>query len=140
MFKLSLRGKLVVTFVLAAVIPAIVMAGISHHISSSAQKELMDNSLRTNKSGVDRMVSQARDAIMSVGEIVAKDANIIKAVNDRDQEYLKAYSKNLLANNAKISDYFTFVDNKGIVLARGHRDETGDSMAANPAVKAALDG
>ncbi|GEM_PF-1042154 len=137
---LSLKGKLLVTCILAAMVPAIVITAICFNISNKAQGQMMDNSLASFKNGVDQMLEMTRRSIVSAGQLVADDEEIMDAIVANDKSYLIQYSKGLLGNPNLDLAYITFVDHAGTVVARGHRDQSGDSMAQNPAVKAAIGG
>ncbi len=137
---LSLKGKLLITCVLAAMVPAIVIAAICFSISNKAQVQMMDDSLASFKNGVDQMVEMTRRSIISAGQLIVDDEEIVDAIVRNDKSYLMHYSKNMLANPNLDLAYITFVDQAGTVVARGHRDQSGDSMAENPAVKAAIGG
>ncbi len=137
---MTLKNKLLLTYILAAAVPAIIVGVIVYTISIKAQLQLVDESLQTYKQGVDQIAESLADNIRSVGGIVAKIEDVVDAVENKDSAYLRQFSANMLSDPEKEFDYITFVDQAGVVLARGHRDEVGDSLAGNLAVRSAIDG
>ena len=129
MSRFSLKGKLLLTFILAAIIPVVIVAIISYTISANTQMQLINQSLRTNQGGVQTIISMIHANVLGVGELVAGNQEVVAAVAEGNGDFLKAYSRRVLNNVNRATAYLTFVDAKGVVLARGHNDTTGDSLA-----------
>ena len=139
MSKLSLRGKLLATYILAAIIPAIIIAGISYVISSRSQMRLMDQSLETSLSGVSNMVAMTRKNLLGVGEIVAGNSDVIVAVTEKDVDVLDRFSHDVLDVGQRPADYLVFVDASGGIIYRS-TDRVAENMANAPGVRSALNG
>ncbi len=119
MRQMSLGRKLFISFILSATIPAIVVALVSHRISSSTQSAIMEESLDAFKKGVDSVVANTMQRLTSLGAATASNPDVVAAFSAGDVECLAAYAKTLSESKDSALTYTVFTDTQGNVIARG---------------------
>ncbi len=136
--KLNLFTRLAGGYILAGVLPLIVI-GFVIYLSNSANVEKMAmEELKRNKGIIDVFISDTSKKIELAAMSIYEYPDIHKMLRNKDRQKLKKISLNLM--KAGDFDSVTFTDNLGNVIVRGHNDKIGDNLASQMNIKSAIQG
>jgi len=107
---------------------------IVRHHTNSIVNELTLNRVKTANRSLVNYLSELSDRITMRAEIISGDEAVITAIKNEDYQSLKRY----LLNFTFGIDITTICDPQGIVLARSHKDITGDDISGYKAVSEVL--
>jgi hypothetical protein len=136
--KLKLFLRMILGYMAVGFFPLILLGVTFYILSGNAMEEFAREGLIKNKAIVERLIQERKTNIMMTGRLIAGDLDIAKAIEYKDSKMLKAYSEARM--EATGFESITFTDKSGVVIARGHNDKTGDSIADQENVKHALAG
>jgi PAS domain S-box-containing protein len=95
--------------------------------------------LKESSNVVGELLKDYRQTMRGFAYQLAINEAFIKAVVAKDKEKLRALTKSILDASAVI-DSIVVTDDKGVVIARGHADTAGDSVAYQTNVQKSLKG
>ena len=119
----------------------VVSAGIfftTYYFVSTGFDEQAITELDSRQKAVQSKLDNLKQQTLVAAYLVASDVGIAQALERGDSAYLKKRAKDILGRT-KI-DFLTITDAKGIIVARGHSDQAGDSGMSQLAVQKALKG
>ena len=139
MLRLKLKTKLLVTYIAAGAIPVIILGVISFLFSAASIEKEVLLKIASYKNVLSDMEATNSQNVGSMGRMVASDRNLIQAIKNNDLPGIKKSAENILATAPDLT-FVTIADPTGLILARGHSDKAGDSMAGQSNFKSAIAG
>jgi methyl-accepting chemotaxis protein len=136
--KISIFGKLIGIVILAVILTSSVLFFSTNHYVTQGFDEKVLEELDGFKNAVDAEVTDNETLLRSVGLLMASNFEIQHAMEDGNGNYLRQVASEVM-RQAEI-DFITFSDAQGKVIARGHSDLAGDSVADQTNVQRALQG
>ncbi len=126
-----------VACIMVAVVSAVfIMNWGSSTLLDDTVKEVTENALKALEIQTNDLKATAHEAAY----IISNSSSVVNAVEQGGyDEILEAVNKVISQNNLK-TDFTTVTDINGIVIARTHSKNTGDSIASQKNVKLALSG
>jgi len=115
----------------------IAIAALGTWQSTKSLKEQDQNNVANCITIVAQMMDNDLDLLQSVASNLAENNETVSAIQRGDSATLRRLAKTFM-DEFDIS-ILSFTDEKGVVLARGHSDETGDTLDT-PSVQNALQG
>ena len=136
--KLSFSTK-ITAIVLAAVVflSAGIAITLSFQVSYILKRESLSQ-LKLNLNAVKDNAARNLEKLTEEAALVASLSDVQTATAARDDKGLRAAAQN--AMNSTGASLVVIADNEGKVLARGHSDQKGDSVASQYVVRTALTG
>ena len=136
--NISLRGKIISVVVATVfVIGAFNVGSTSLMISRSFDEQALDEvshaSVAVQSAVDDILVTLKRNAVT-----ISKHPGVVDAVARKDAPALQRLARDIMKDAGL--DVLTIADAQGNVIARGHSEKTGDSVATQVNVKKALKG
>ena len=128
MSSLKLKTKLFLTYIAAGVIPVLIISAWFVVSDNRNIAENISNTLASNKKVVEAELSIRYQFVTDMGNQAVANENVILAIKNADSEYLQNFGKQLVAKSPLLT-FITITSNDGTVLARGHSDQIGDSIA-----------
>ncbi|NDV25243.1 methyl-accepting chemotaxis protein [Desulfovibrio sp. JC010] len=134
----SIRNKIVLTAVaISLVTAASIFLTVNHYVGEGFSKQAIRN-ISTMKKVTDKHLENLTTKFHGEAILLAKDVDLIEVIESRDTAKLQALLRNLMPTIG--ADFITVTDAKGMVIARGHSDKTGDSVTMQGTVRNALNG
>ncbi|HWR41786.1 PAS domain S-box protein [Sporomusa sp.] len=136
--RISIREKLVICIVLlvitavsAALVPAL------YFFSGMLEQEQKRAALQ-GVNGLNNIIEEYKVEAAHYATVFSKYPTIAKAVEEKDATFLRN-QLTAMGQDARL-DFVTVTDEKGIVIVRVHEQRSGDSLASQAGIKAALNG
>lgn len=136
--KISLSGKIVALVMFVVIVVGGATFGSAYYFFSKAFDEQAERRVDLAAAGVQGSVDDMKDKIRTHAVSFANLPDLVEAVHKKDTVHLQQIANGLLANYSL--DVLTITDEHGNVLARGHSDSKGDSVANQTNVRKALAG
>ncbi len=136
--NISLTAKIIVLIITTVLIVGGVTFGSSFYFLSRGYDEQAEKEIATTSKLIQSSFDDLREKVKRVAIDYASRPDIVKAVEEKDAAYLQGLLKKLMANDEV--GFVTIADKEGKVVARGHSDKTGDSIANQVNVTRALAG
>ena len=106
---------------------------LSGHLNEAAKTELIVSSRV-----VESQYNSLKSKVMAVASVMANSPGIAEAIKEGNGGFLQRFAATVAKGQGAM--FITVTDKNGIVLARGHSDKSGDSLASQLNVKKALNG
>ncbi len=100
---MPLGKKLILTYLLVGILPAILVAGTCLHIAGETQNGIIRQSLDSFRSVVDQAVEQTRRQILSAGQVTMTSPRISGGFQSGDPAILRQYAKSVLEGTEEIN-------------------------------------
>jgi len=108
-----------------------------HFVSDGINREAITE-LNERQKAVQSKLEALKAVTLAETYLIASDLALAQAIERGDAAFLKQHAKNVLGQTR--IDFLTITDSKGVVLARGHSDQAGDSALGQLAIKKGLQG
>jgi methyl-accepting chemotaxis protein len=132
-------SKKIVLFAIGTVVSlTLAFIGIIHFAVTDAFDRLAESDLAEKADNVRSDVKGMEENCLAVAQALAVRADVIQAAKAKNSAPLQTACQE--AMKASKMGLITLADAQGVVLARGHSDKKGDSVAAQTNVKKALAG
>jgi len=136
--RINISAKLVFLVMASVVVCGASALVASYYSVSEGFEKTFTAVIHADKMVVQDQVERLQTGYKGLAQSQAMRPNVITGVATADHDLLRQLGKDLV--NAGQTDFIVFVDNKGTVLARGHDDNYGDSIANQECVIKALGG
>ncbi len=136
---LSISGKIIGLIVAAVLGVTVASFGTTYYFLSQTFDELGKKELAKDADVIQGQIENLREKISALAAFSANTPGVVKAVQERNSEFLKEFSREAMKNTGA-GIFVTISDKKGNVIARGHSDKTGDSVFKQINVQKALAG
>lgn len=135
----TLKGKLIISFVLVGILLVAMTMGPAIYLFSSTMKKINEDKAKQGMEGLYTILEGYKRDALNYGIIFAENRAVIEAVNTRDTTQVLAVLAPLMSQGKL--DFATVADNNGIVIARTHAPEKkGDNIAGHIHIQKALQG
>ncbi|GAB6059968.1 methyl-accepting chemotaxis protein [Desulfonatronum parangueonense] len=136
--RVSIFGKLIGIIVLAVLLTSSVLFFTTNHYVSRGFDEKALEELSGFKGAVEAQIEDWEVLLGSVGFLMASNFDVQHALQDNNAQFLQRFARDVMQQTGV--DFLTISDRNGVVLARGHSQRTGDSVADQVNVQRALKG
>ncbi|MBR4742254.1 MAG: cache domain-containing protein, partial [Desulfovibrio sp.] len=136
--RFSIMFKCTAVLILSILIGAMGIFFTSRHFMHDGFDETIRKELQTARLIVDDTYANKKKALLQESKMLAEDAKLASAFQANDQNAIATFAKSAMAECE--ANFVMIMDNKGVVLARGHSENRGDSFAEFDIVRAALNG
>ncbi|SMC43878.1 methyl-accepting chemotaxis protein [Sporomusa malonica] len=135
----TLKGKLIMSFVLVGVLLVAMTMGPAIYLFSSTMQKINEDRAKQGMEGLFAILEGYKRDAVSYGSVLAENPAVIDAINAKDTTQVLAVLSPLL-RQGKL-DFATVTDTNGIVIARTHAPELkGDNINGQTHVRKALQG
>lgn len=133
-FLQKMVGLVILSVLIAsAVIGFLTNVVVSRSFDSQAQQEIV-----TAREVVDGMLEDRKQRYAIAAEFIAGLPAVVAAVSRGDTRFLQAFGADLMEQAS--AGFIVFTDTEGRIIARGHTDTHGDSIATQENLQIALSG
>lgn len=137
--KIKLTTRLFISHIAAGVIPVILICIWSYVNDSRDLAEVV----RSNIAGFKKVVESEQKSyltyIQALGRQISINPDLAKAMAAGDAAVLAEYGRKIMQQAPRVA-FVTLANPDGTVLARGHSDRKGDSIAGQSTFRSAADG
>jgi len=119
------------------IVSAAIFLTTNHFVTASLDEQALDR-LENYRQATDMEINAIQSNIALINEIISRDQDVADAIITGNSKSLQEYGQELLDSDH--IEFVSFVDAEGEVLARGHRDESGDNISDQYSVEEALQG
>lgn len=135
---MKLTTKFVSQNLLGIVLTSGFAFGVAWYVVSTAMARQNSETLKMIASNVQAEFDQSRQKTLETAALIADRTDVAEALAKHDSTHLRRVAKETLQRTGLT--VVTLADKQGTVVARGHSDKTGDSVASQENVKKALAG
>ena len=135
---MTVGGRLIVHNVLSVILVSAVTGGVAYWVVDQAAKEDTRASVRVASTSFDHEFEANRKQLENLAFAFGRREDVIASIEGNNMQALTAKTREFAETTGLA--VLTVVDKAGTVLARGHSDKTGDSVASQAAVQKALRG
>jgi len=136
--RLSLSLKIVGLVLLTVVVLGFSTLGMVYYFVSKGYDKQAEKEIAITAGAVQGHIQGNMEALKKQVAAMAVDPALVAAMKVKETGRLQEMAKTMMSKGTV--DFVTLADSQGNVLARGHSDKTGDSIANQVAVKNALAG
>jgi methyl-accepting chemotaxis protein len=136
--KLSLAKKIVGLVLSTVLVLGFSTFGLVYYFLSSGYNKQAEKEIALTAGTVQVFISEAMEKTKKQAAAMAADPGLAAAMTQKETSRLRSMAKTFMTNYGV--EFVTLADAEGKVLARGHSDKTGDSVANQINVKKALAG
>ncbi|MCR5814707.1 MAG: cache domain-containing protein [Desulfovibrio sp.] len=136
--RLSIMFKCTAVLIFSILIGSLAIFFTSRHFMHEGFDHTIHSQLQTVRQVVDNTYTNNKIALLQEAKMLAGNEHLRAALLAKDQSAIIDFAKE--AKKECESDFVMILDDKGIVLARGHSDNRGDSFAEFDIVRVALNG
>ena len=136
--KVSITGKIIGLVVLTVIAVGGTTFGFSYYFLSRGFDGQAEREIMAASAAVQAVLDDTMDRIKKNAVTFASRKDLAEAVAAKDTAALQPIAKMLLADNGL--EVLTIADAEGKVLARGHSEKIGDSVAGQVNVRKAIAG
>ncbi|MEN6439677.1 MAG: methyl-accepting chemotaxis protein [Syntrophobacter sp.] len=138
MVKLTFSKRIVALVLLTVIIVGGATFGSAYCFFSRSFDEQAEQRIDLTAAAVQGTADDLLDKVKRLAVSFSSRPDLAEAVEKKDAKLLRTIGKELMTNNGL--DVLTIADVEGKVIARGHSEKTGDSVANQVNVKKALAG
>jgi len=136
--KISIFVKITGLVVLAVLITtSALFLTTNYYIAQGLDKKGL-GVLEDTKAAVDTIIEDWETRLLYVGFLMAANLDVQQAIAEKNTPFLQRFSREVMQRTGV--EFVTISDGQGNVLARGHADRIGDSVAGQINVQKALAG
>ncbi|GFK95661.1 Methyl-accepting chemotaxis protein McpQ [Fundidesulfovibrio magnetotacticus] len=136
--RVSLSVKIAFLVVACILVVSLGIFLTTNHFITEGFDSQATAELEARQRAVQSKLDTMKEATLAEAFLIASDLALAQAIEARDIPFLQKHAKTIL-QRTKI-DFLTITDAKGVVVARGHSDKTGDSAMDQLAIQRALQG
>ncbi|SDB17642.1 methyl-accepting chemotaxis protein [Desulfonatronum thiosulfatophilum] len=136
--KVSIFGKLIGVVVLAVLLTSSVLFFTTNHYVAKGFDEKALEELNGFQGAVRAQIEDWEELLEAVGFLMSSNFEVQHALQQNDTQMLKEFARDVMQQTGV--DFLTISDRNGVVVARGHSQRTGDSVANQVNVQRALKG
>lgn len=136
--RMTFSGKIIGLVLIVVFCAGSVTVGAAYHFFSKGLNEQAEEGIRQTATGVQMALEETTDRVKRHAVSFSKRPDLAEAVERKDTKALQKIGKALMVDNNL--EVLTIADDKGMVIARGHSEKTGDSIAKQLNVQKALAG
>ena len=136
--RIPIFGKLIGIIVLAVLLTSGVLFLTTNHYVTKGFDEKALEELGGFKGAVEAEIEDSEVLLETVGMLLAANFEVQHAIEDSNVGFLRALARDVIQQTGV--DFLTFSDARGVVVARGHSENVGDSVAGQVNVQKALRG
>jgi methyl-accepting chemotaxis protein len=136
--RINISFKLVFLVMASVIVSGVSALVASYYSVGEGFESAFTDSIRSDQKVVQDRVERMMADYVGLAQSQAVRPNVINGVATADHGLLKKMGQDLMKTGQ--TDFIVFVDAKGTVLARGHDDNHGDSIAKQECVIKALAG
>jgi methyl-accepting chemotaxis protein len=136
--RLSFLSKIIALVLLTVIVVGGAAFGSAYYFFSRSFDEQAEKNIDLTATEVQGNLDDILDKVKKNAVSFSTRPDLVKAVVEKDTEHLQQIGKTLLANNGL--EVVTIAGADGKVIARGHSEKIGDSVASQINVKKALAG
>ncbi|MCL1940116.1 MAG: methyl-accepting chemotaxis protein [Desulfovibrionaceae bacterium] len=136
--KLSISRKIVSLTTAAVIVSSIVVLCISYFLFSKQLNKFEDDHVAAMQLIAERMQDMDKQKILQSAKMLSTMPELVAALSAGEADELKRIARMIRGQWG--FDAVTITDAKGIVVARGHSDKTGDDISKRPTIVAATQG
>ena len=136
--KIKIAAKIQVISVASVLLTSIVIYFTARHYTNDAFDSESRVAISSAKKVVQNYVANLEEKFVQEGTLIALNKGVMEAVLAKDGKTLRPLLIQMM--KATGSHFITVSDNQGIVIARSHAEQAGDSVRGQANVVKALDG
>ncbi len=136
--RIPIFGKLIGIIVLAVLLTSGVLFLTTNHYVTKGFDEKALEEIGGFKGAVEAEIEDWEVLLETVGMLLAANFEVQHAIEERNSGFLRALARDVIQQTG--IDFLTFSDARGVVVARGHSENVGDSVAGQVNVQKALRG
>lgn len=137
-YSRSIKTKLMAFSIVLIVVTAAATLGPALYLFDRYNDEVANRQAQTGVNGLNLVLEEYKNKALDFGAVFAGEPGVSKAVQTKDAAAIVRELTPLL-QQAHI-DFATVTDAQGVVIARTHEAQRGDSVATQANVRAALSG
>ena len=134
--KISIFGKLIGMIVLAIVLTSAALFLTTNHFVTQGFDEKTLEELTGFKNAVDAEIQDMQVLLTTVGSLMAQNSEVAQSIYNNRWRFLQEFAQQVIQQTG--IDFLTISNQQGIVIARGHSDQKGDSVLNQVNVQKAL--
>ncbi len=124
--RVAFSVKIAILLVASIVVVSLGIFATTYHFISTGFDNQAVLELEARQKSVQSKLDALKQETLAETYLIANDLALAQAIVSGDKAFLAAHAKQVLAKT-KI-DFLTITDAKGVVVARGHSSQTGDSV------------
>ena len=136
--RVSFSLKIAILLVASIVVVSIGIFFTTNYFISDGFNQQAVLELEARQKSVQSKLQGLKEATLAETFLIASDLAIAQAIEKGDTAFLKKHAKVILEKTG--IDFLTITDAKGVVVARGHSDQSGDSALSQLAIRKGLQG
>ncbi|EHJ47983.1 methyl-accepting chemotaxis sensory transducer [Solidesulfovibrio carbinoliphilus subsp. oakridgensis] len=136
--RLNLTGKIIALLLFTVALLTLAISLTVHYYLAEGLNRMSQEQIDSKADAVDSMVREAGKEVKGVTFLLATRPDVAAAILARDKSALVAIAKE--AQRELRIEFVTIADAAGVVVARGHSDQAGDSVKNQINVQKALAG
>uniref|UniRef100_I2PYZ5 Methyl-accepting chemotaxis protein n=1 Tax=Desulfovibrio sp. U5L TaxID=596152 RepID=I2PYZ5_9BACT len=136
--RLNLTGKIIALLLFTVALLTLAISLTVHYYLAEGLNRMSQEQIDSKADAVDSMVREAGKEVKGVTYLLAARPDVAAAIVARDKARLVAIAKE--AQRELRIEFVTIADAQGVVVARGHSDQAGDSVKNQINVQKALAG
>ena len=109
----------------------------NYYVTTSLDEQSL-NQLETYRQTAESELNELQTATTNISHLLAINLDIREAFHDNNHNLLNEIGADIIQDTEL--EFITFIDKKGIVLARGHSDQQGDTVEMIYSVQQSLEG
>ncbi len=136
--RLSFSMKIALLIVSCIAVVSVSIFATTYYFLSSGFDEQVGRELSERQKSVQSKLDALKQEALSEAFLIAANLNVAQAIERKDYAYLQTLGKSIIDKSS--ADFLTITDAKGVVVARGHSGQKGDSALSQLAIQNALAG
>ncbi len=136
--KLSFSGKIIGLIFLTVSIVSMAIFSVTFYVTYKEFDKQSQQEVVAAADAVQAFLENLKEKSMGVAYLTASRADVVTALENKDAAFLQGFGAEII-NQGQLG-VVTFTDKEGNAVARGHSQETGDSVLNQTAVKKAIAG
>ena len=136
--RLSIMFKSTAVLIFSILIGSLAIFFISRHFMHDGFDHSIHAQLLTVRQVVDGTYAHAKKALLQEAKMLASEKELTEAIKGNNKQAITDFAKTAMKQCE--ANFVMILDNQGVVLARGHSPNSGDSFAEFDIVRVALSG
>jgi len=136
--RLTLTGKIIALLLFTVALLTLAISLTVHYYLASGLNRMSQDEIDSKADAVDFMLKEASQEVKGVTYLLATRPDVARGIATRDKASLVEIAKQ--AQQELKIEFVTIADATGVVVARGHSNQTGDSVKNQINVQKALAG
>lgn len=136
--RISFSMKIGLILVISIAVASLGIFGTTLYFLAEGLDKNNGQELLIRKVAVQNRLDGIKKSILAQAFLIGRNQELARAVESRDDDAARRVAKSIMQKIG--SDFLTVTDAKGVVVARGHSDQAGDSVLNQKIVTQALAG